>query len=76
MQVARGEPRDERAIEHACDGAIFVQLVFDVSRRICKLEVVDASNQRLHERASAAIVRRQLMSPKDTRCDRSLLEIA
>jgi hypothetical protein len=74
MKVMHREPGDERAVEHACDGAIAVELTLDVRRCVCNSKFVHASNQQLYERAAVPIVLRRLVFAKHTRCDRTLIE--
>jgi hypothetical protein len=74
MQIPRRELGDERAIEHARDGAILVELTLDLLGCVCNPRILGPSNERLHERASLSIVFGRFVSAKHTRGDRTLIE--
>jgi hypothetical protein len=56
-QIEERELGDERATEHACDGAVPVELAVDVGRVVFDPQVAPPSDQHLHERAVVLLSR-------------------
>jgi hypothetical protein len=59
---------EQRAVEHARDGAIPVELAVDVGGDLVDPEVANTSHEHLNERALVPAVRRRLVSLENAGC--------
>src|SRR5688572_8094306 len=66
--VGPGEPGEQRAVEHACDRTILVQLTLDASGLVFDAQLANAPRQHLDERALMPTEHRALVSLKNTGC--------
>jgi hypothetical protein len=65
--VVPGELREQRAVEHARDRTILLQLTVDARRFVFDAELVNAPCKHLDQRALMPAERRALVSLKNTR---------